>query len=739
MVRNTSQFVSLAALLASMVVVGCSDDMPVDAVAGEREWKGGQELPKDVVPGKSIGKDELPTVKAIEAAEVFVQKLPQSTKAGENVAVHIRLPEPDNKELSESLVRVVGDPKSPLVLFRTDALVELGQLKQSPGKEFFTTFVKLNADELKKRGAIEAQLGKTKTPAQDRIVFDGRTPIAITTGIKFDFDIFDGGGPVALGPCPVQPLSEPARWEEALMITDLQVVQDPDRTNDVCDPGADNPDGVWTFKHLMREMATGSGLSTHDFVVAWLSTWLTDVTVNGDTLPARTQMFDQVILPWANASGISASLAVDGTLTLGGELDLDRAPFSLSAIVNRIDLGATATGGGGYGGSSTSQPTTAGEMRFVFGVQNLDFCNQLPFSVIFEYGVPISGCSNVKQWALDWTSLSDPSLARFSDPWRDRLEDLSQAVVVAGAAPGKGNDNAINQVRTNEIALFGQWQFREFTLSTEDPSTDIDTPASGPLRPHTVAMTPDDTEYDDFADSRIDDFVLFDTALGGPGRVRDTVPATVGTIATGPGPVLTDCSANYAVPQKFNGDEFRGGDAFTGAPNHWRVDAANPGDLADVCAREQFSLNTCNGCHLGDTSTGFFHVDPQSKPAFLSNFVTGGPAGIWSVPDQQFGAAVANMQFNDLDRRHNRLYEIACAQCGSRFDVSPAIFDHMVELAGVVPVETGGIKPPFPVGPIKDIGVVKQLLSATAQLKNPKVSQELELGKLVRKRETFVH
>ena len=43
--------------------------------------------------------------------------------------------------------------------------------------------------------------------------FDG-TPIAVGSGVKFDKDDFFGGKPTALGPCPIMPLSELARWQE---------------------------------------------------------------------------------------------------------------------------------------------------------------------------------------------------------------------------------------------------------------------------------------------------------------------------------------------------------------------------------------------------------------------------------------------------------------------------------------------------------------------------------------------
>lgn len=737
MSRHSSQFVSFATRILGVAAIvqgtACTgDEQPGEAAPSAVTPR---EEPKDLPKGEVVDVKSLPTVDAVQATEVFVQKLPVATKAGQNVAIHVRLPPPNNKELTNSLVRVVGDGDRPLVLFRSDTLVELGKLKESPGKEFFTAFAVLDKAELEKRAAAEDTLSKAKTGVKERVIFSGRTPIAITTGLKFDLETFHGGKPVPLGPCPIQPLSEQARWDESLIITDLDVVRDPDRTNDVCDPGADNPDGVWTFKHLMAEMATGSGLSAHDFVVSWLSNWLTDTVVNGDTIDARTDMFDRVIRPWADASGIGASLSDSGELTLKGELDLDLAPFRLSAIVNRIDLGATETGPAGYGGGTTSRPTTAGEMRFVFGVQDLDSCNVMRFSVIFEYGVPIEGCSAVKKWATEWTELNDPALPRFTDPWRQHLEDLTESVVLAGAAPGRGNDNAINQIRTNENALNFQWQFREFTLTTEDPATGVDTPASGPLQNHTVAMTPDDTEYDEFTDPRIADFVI------GTGPVRAAVSPGVGAVTdpfTGLD-VLTDCAPSFTVPHLFNKDEFRGGDSFTASPTHWEVIGADPTDLRDVCAREQFSVNTCNGCHFSDTSTGFFHVDPTSAPAFLSNFMTGG-GGVWTVPDQQFPLDY-QMEFRDLDRRHNRLYEIACAQCGKVPDTGVGIFDIFMEKVGVVPIDPIGpisIKPKFTIGPVLGIKAVNTLFNATIELTKAS-QQDLELGKLVRPRETSVH
>lgn len=107
-----------------------------------------------------------------------------------------------------------------------------------------------------------------------------------------------------------------------------------------------------------------------ELTLRWLETWEQDQHVNGGTIPARTEIRQQVIDPWLQASG-------------GDALDLSKAPFKLLAIVNRIDLRE----------HDRRRVATAGEGRFVFGL--LDSEGQpLPpiagtqpggFLVIFEY------------------------------------------------------------------------------------------------------------------------------------------------------------------------------------------------------------------------------------------------------------------------------------------------------------------------------------------------------------------
>jgi hypothetical protein len=527
------------------------------------------------------------------------------------------------------------------------------------------------------------------------------------------------------------PLSEQDRWDESLLITDLDVVRDPNRTWTSCGPGAGgNPHGVWTFFHLMNEMAAGAvpAMTVEEFTVAWLETWLNDQPVNSDLILARTTMFNCVIKPWADKSGVTATLNFDkfgnAILKVDGPLSWKWSPFRLAAIVNCIDLGKDAKGGGGYGGGPVSVPQTAGELRFVFGVLDLDNapnCNAMRFSVIFEYGVPLEGCKAVKDWAIAWTQLNDPGFAiRFTAAWRNHLEKLTESVVLFGAAPSKGNKNAINQIRTNENALHPQWEFREFTLTKEDPDAPPgtpDTPVDGPLRTHTVAMTIDDTVFSEFSDPFVTGYVMTD--------VVPTVPPI--------GMLPNDCRSDYEVPHKHLAKPFRGGNSFTAAVTHWEVNI-NPFDLEELCGRHEFSLNNCNGCHFSDTATPFFHVDPTFLPAPLSNFLTGA-GGIWSVPDPQFPGFVT-WTFADLDRRFNRLYEIACAECGDKIGIDPGFSDVVVESTGVFPGE-----PPdddTPVGPITDPKDVAKILDARVEFAVDTVD-DVQLSAFGRQRENFVH
>jgi hypothetical protein len=662
--------------------------------------------------------DKLPLLDGSSSGQVFAEPLARPTALGENAAVHMRLPPPRDASLTDSLVRVVGSSDQLQLLIRSDALAQLGVIPRSPGKDFFTSFATLTSDELAAVSRSEGDLasGALGQTTKESIVFDGRNAIGRTLNAALDPAQFKVGlPPVAITGCPSTVVSTWQAWGKSLFITDPAVVMDPARTWDPC-TGAGTQGGDWTFAHLMREMATGSTHTPEDFVQSWLTQWLNNYVVNGDIVAARTQMFNQVIQPWAAASSVTATLTTDpftlqAVLNLSGPLDLDLAPFSLRAIVNRIDLGDTTAGGGGYTGSAGT-PKTPGELRFIFGVVQPSpwgagseaTCGRKPFTVILEYGVPGDTCQQTVAWAKQWSSLQ--AFSGFTPAYLNQLDAMTESVVVHGAAPSKGNQNAINQIRTNEIALAwggcgqsaSQWELREFTLTNE--SLPGDPPASGLLRKHTVARTPDDGTY----------------SAGGP---DPTINSFIATQVVPPGATVGSCNLvpNYTVPLSYPvaGQPFRGGNSLV-PPPFWRATLI-PATSHNVCARHQFSLNTCNGCHRGDTSTSFTHINPLSPaPVPLSNFLTGGGPGLtFNVPDPQFGAPA--WQYADLQRRLQRLFDIShCTSCLSVFTTKPAVIQQL-QAIGPVPADIDPSEPhTFPTGPITSLDTVSRVLQLRAQL-----------------------
>jgi hypothetical protein len=701
---------------AALTVNGCSAELPEQTAPSQAATGSGS----GVNTGSSTPISQLPFIDSASSARVLAELLGKVTALGETTAVHVRLPPPRNPDLAGSLVRVVGPPDSPQVLFSSDALKQLGISGQSPGKDFFTAFASLSSSELDKVKQNEDDIasGRFGQTTTESVVFSGRGARARTISPAIDSSIFRPGVPFPVNRCSVRPVSTLQAWGQSLFITSPSVVQDPARTWDPC-TGAGTQGGLWTFAHLVREMANGSGATPESFVTQWLSMWLNDYVVNSDTVQARVAMFAQVIQPWAVASGVTATLVTDTTghrsVTLTGPLNLNIAPFRLIAIVNRIDLGATATGAGGYSGSTTSLPVTAGELRFIFNVVQPSpwgggteaSCGRKLFTTIFEYGVPGTGCAAVVSWARQWTTLQ--AFPGFTAAYLTQLQSMTESVVRHGAAPAKGNQNAINQIRTNEIALTAPWELREFTLTDENPLANTDVPSNGLIRKHTVALTPNDAAFSAAgADPTINNFV------NGP------VAAGVALPVVNP----LQCEASYAVPFLIGATNtpFRGGDVLIG-PGHWSANSVTGASPArNICARHQFSLNTCGGCHHDDTgtngppSTNFTHVAPLTPiPVQLSMFLTGGgPGMVFNVPDSQLGAPI--WPFADLERRLQRLFDLShCTSCASIIALGPRFVDQIAAL-GPVPIDPGPETTfQFKVGPVTDLATVQKILDLRAQ------------------------
>jgi len=408
---------------------------------------------------------------------------------------------------------------------------------------------------------------------------------------------------------------DPAR---SLVVTEPSVVQDVTRTIDPC-TGVGNPNGAWTFKHLVTEMVAGSGVDPADFVEEWLLLWKASPTVSSGFIATPRPNIQSLILdPWPRTSA--------------GKLDLNQTPFRLAAIVNRIDLSDNLVYGSG----------SAGEGRFVFGVRNANAgtCQFFRFSVIFEYGVEKTGCGGLKNWAQQWKALSTHPLG--STAYNDALQAITDQFTAANAAPTKPNGSALNQLRTNENALDPLWELREFRISGSNHL----------LFEDTTKQTPDET--------------LNDTAV-----LANYINANAATIVTDTH-VVPDHSPGPSDP--FMAATSR---ASTGQTNtHFEASG-----ISDNNARFHFSLNTCSACHIRETGTtgsagnnAFLHIDPQVMPARLSRFMTGSTESITDTPDPFTVADPVNgvmHSFNDLDRRRKDLAAKADAFCLGRIIVPP--------------------------------------------------------------------
>jgi len=410
----------------------------------------------------------------------------------------------------------------------------------------------------------------------------------------------------------------------SLMVTDPLVVDDPVRTYNAC-TNVGNPDGAWTFKRLLTDIANPSltGMAPADLVENWLETWNSDVNVNGHLVPARRlgsnvlAMNAQVLDQWPRAPA---------------RLDLNKSPMRLLAIVNRIDL----RGNTGYGSGS------AGELRFVFGVLEPDTCDPLPFTVILEYGVPLNGCSDVRDYARRWVAL--PAMTPGSPAYNGALQSLTDLSTLANAAPRKPNRSAINQVRTDEI-LQAPWQLREFHLSA----------ASHLLQMAPAALTPDESYNISF-----DDFGLL-PAFHNNGFNNPMLRAYLASPANIPS-ILAE---RHVVPTSMLAGM---------VPNHlsqatWQTE--NPTNV-DNEVRHHFSLNTCNACHGPETNQNafFLHVSPRDAgvAAELSQFLVGtkpacdvnAPCTV-TIPDPVVPATPRT--YGDLRRRMADLAHLDASLC----------------------------------------------------------------------------
>ena len=490
-----------------------------------------------------------------------------------------------------------------IVLLRDDGTN--GDEKANDGIFSALSVVDFDAQMKQEQRIVDAQ--KANNGKLTEGFFDGRQLISEKTLTPVLTDVFRPFIPIPITPHPIASAVDPAR---SLIIRDASVVTDPTRTINPC-TNVGNANGAWTFNKLMTEMANQpvSGLSPSAFTLRWLQNWSAPQSINGWTVPSRTSINTRIINPWPKLPS--------------GELDMTKSPFKLVAIVNRLDLGK---------GNSPYSSAGAGELRFVFAAADRTSGCTIPtlnpFLVIFEFGVPKTGCPTVKTWAQGWAGLSTTVLG---SGFNSALEALTSQVVLRNAAPTKPNGSAINQVRTNDFLLGGNWELREFRIFSSGS-------AIGHLVETTTVLTP-----------------------GNPLNNTTTLASFINTNAT------AIVNGTYTVPLTWptTSAPFLGANPQAPSPSFiWNA----PGVTTNP--RHKFSLNTCNGCHAGEVNTNFTHIGAAGN---LSPFLSGPLTKIDPVD------GITSRTFNEILMRQQHLDSTANQSCLVRVTdvaLSASAFSH---------------------------------------------------------------
>ena len=324
--------------------------------------------------------------------------------------------------------------------------------------------------------------------------------------------------------------------------------------------------GRWSFAGVFRNLA-GASLSAELMVKDWLLSFESDQTENSFVVAGKPGIRGAIIEPWKTVDGHA------GVSDAAWQPNLDNAPFRLLAIVNRIDL-AKCNKPLPLPDCPTNDVQHAGEGRFIFGafqrMPDGSAGGPMQFLVIFEFEQPARTFDQLVDWAVDWSALEN---VPFGAGFNIELMKITDGFASAGIVAGKPNDSALNQVRTDEVALGGPWELREYSLSR----------STGGLALVTSKQTPDLT----FNGSP--SFALF-VNLG----LRE-------------------------MPPSFDGQPFLAGSSINTFPV-WQA-----AGIRDNNQRHRVALNTCSGCHGAETGTGFLHITNRADggQSTLSGFLNG--------------------------------------------------------------------------------------------------------------------
>ena len=531
--------------------------------------------------------------------QLFIKRLDQPTADGSNVLLFAQFSQSEASKLRQVEALTINLEDNRGVKFTDNG--QNGDLKRSDG--IFTASLKVNEDELSNLIKQDNEIILKKRGVET--VFIGRSATKRKLS-PFKLDSFRRGIPVLFDIAfisIVDAATLPGIKDNSLMITHLPVVNDPNRTYDPCRVPKGNPNGAWSFRTLIANM--DNGFSTPEkFLTDWIDNFLFSLHTqpSGDATTNRTPSKERLVKAWLKNCTIPFPLV---GLPVGWQtnplLKAQEFPVRLLTIVNRLDL----RGNSGYGGFSN-----AGEGRLVFcfidsnvgcGVTSNDGNNGPgTMTFIFEYGVPITKCAALQAYATQWWNLRTMAI----DPiFNSTLEGITNTFTLANANPARPNSSALNHLRTNDFLSSSvslsqnPWDIRDFEIDAATHKLKIIHPNKEPME-----------NSNGFAIGN--GVVINTTNLANLKNFVNSLPMTV-----------LDPSPPYTIPNNLMGMH---------APMrilppsryHWRGNTTN---VIIPFSRREFSLNTCSGCHKGETRNVFTHVKPRDilQRAPLSGFMTG--------------------------------------------------------------------------------------------------------------------
>jgi len=391
--------------------------------------------------------------------------------------------------------------------------------------------------------------------------------------------------------------------------------------------------GAWSFGHLVEQAFGREEASVK--VEQWLQLWAGGQVAAGGKVPihSRSGLREALILPWQKRDGYRED---------SGEAwkpQWRNAPFRLLAIVNRMDLAlpefTAVPSSRGYNSGGASLATREnGEARLIFCLvdeQGKPFEKGL--TLIFEYGLDGNNEAARLDWAMAWHALGKRK--EFDQGYRDELQQLTRCFTdrgvekVAGAEEKKPQTviehlmakmtkerMPLLRVRSNDGVGGALREFREFeyvgnefraAVLKSSPREEF-FERNNSVNRHLVKWLESDAQKAQI--EWLEAVRLNRDPSITPEKRTVVLPEQILVSR-----VMTPVSGFVSVAK----DETA----------HW-----DGRGMSDDRLRREISLQSCCGCHCGDTNTSFYHIAPRAEgeAAKLSTFLRTDGRN-WSLTD----------------------------------------------------------------------------------------------------------